>query len=209
MREGIQVDPPGPQAGQPRHGSALIDGDRVTPATRAALKARLAPPAASPRVLDPAAFGLLRAVCARLVPQAEGEVDVAGAIDAKLAGSGDGWRYDVLPSDTEALRWGLHSIARTAEDAFGAAFHRLSGEQKDDVLGRVQRGEAPDPAWAGTPARRFFEDLIAAAAEAYYAHPLAQSRIGYLGFADAGGWHRIGLDEAEPPEPAAAPGEGR
>lgn len=197
---------------------ALIDGSLVTPTTRAALRRRLTP-RETPRLLDEPARALLGAVCRRLVPHGEdlaGEdlagadfasEDLAGAVEAKFV-AGDGWRYDALPPDGQALRLGLAGIGEAARALFGRDFAGLAAADQDAVLALVQRGEAPGAAWARLPAPRFFEELLAAAAEAAYAHPAVQAGIGYLGFADARGWRQVGLDAPpEAPEPGA--GEAR
>lgn len=185
---------------------ALLDSEAVTEPTRAALRARLAQPVATaPAFLTETEFATLRVVCARLLPGEGpcGDIDVAGPIDARLAGgSGDGWRYDTLPPDGEAYRRGLAGIDEAAQAAFGVDFADLLPDAQDAVLRDVQRGTAAGDAWRSLPAARFFEELLAEATEAYFAHPLAQEAIGYAGMADAPGWTRIGLDEREEREPA-------
>lgn len=185
--------------------AGLIDTPFVTAPTRAALKKRAAEPAvAEPRFLSGAEFALLGAVCDRLLDQ-DGEgraIDVPGAVDARLAaGATDGWRYDALPGDGEAMRRGLSGVDETAQALEGAPFLRLGPDGRDRVIAALAAGDPPGAVWAGMPAARFFEDLLAAATESYYAHPLAQEEIGYAGWADARGWQRIGLDEREPREP--------
>ncbi|GJG89129.1 hypothetical protein tb265_43100 [Gemmatimonadetes bacterium T265] len=195
---------------------ALLDTDHVTPATRAALRARLAddPGAAAPRALDADAYAVLRAACARLVPQpdrgtpdGDPPVDVAAMIDARLAdGPGDGWRYAVLPADAEAYRRGLAALDAHARATFGAPFAALDGAARDAALGAAQRGAVGDdplgvPGWAGGPAARWFEELLAEACECYYSHPLAQEEIGYAGMADVPAWRALGLDVVDPREP--------
>lgn len=189
---------------------ALIGSGRLTGATRNALEARLeAAPAGEPRYLDADAFALLRVLCEQLLgaqggAACEPEVDIAGLIDARLAeGRGDGWRYDAMPADGEAFRIGLAAIDETAMAIGGKPFVALDARAREQVIQAVQRGDPPGPAWGALPAARFFADLLAEAAETYFAHPLVQERIGYLGFADVLGWHAIGLDQAEQPEPAA------
>lgn len=186
----------------------LLGTGLVTDATRAALRERLERSAvAEPRSLSPEAFLILRAVCARLIPQPErgddGMVDMAGAMDRNLAeGKGNGWRYASMPPDAEAYRAGLRGIDETAEAMFGAPFRSLDAARQDAVLAAIQAGNAPGPTWASMPANRFFEELLVLATESYYAHPLAQEEIGYAGMADAAGWRAIGLDEREAHEPA-------
>ena len=185
---------------------ALLDSDLVTAPTAATLRQRLAGLEPHPDVLGPLA-ATLAAVCARLIPQADRmpPIDVAGALHARLAsGIGDGWRYAALPPDEVAWRSGLRGIDETARAGFDGDFAALAADEQDDVLRAVQTGTARGAVWRTMPSARFFEDLLAAAVEAYYAHPLAQEEIGYAGMADAHGWRAIGLDQREPQEPLAA-----
>jgi len=179
----------------------LLQGEHVSPATRAVLLDRLdAPPVRTPRFLTPAEFRTLQAACARLLPDAR--VDVAGPMDARLAeGKSDGWRYDTMPDDRAAMRAGLAGLDGAAQALAGAAFAGADAPMQDRVLAAVQSGAPPGPAWA-LPPQRFFEELLAEATEVFFAHPLAQERIGYAGMADRPGWTRIGLDEREDREPA-------
>ncbi len=187
---------------------ALLDTPHVTPATRAALRARLAGPAGAPRFFDAGAYATLRAACARLLPQPErggdGEdpaVDVAAMIDERLAGgSGDGWRYAELPPDPDAYGCGLAALDVRARAAYAAEFAALDGARQDAVLAGAQRGDAGGGGHGGAGAR-WFEELLAEAVECYYSHPYAQEEIGYAGMADVPSWDRLGLDALEPREP--------
>ena len=184
---------------------ALLDGDLVTPPTRAALRARLDGRTTPPTFLSPELFAVLQAVCARLAPQPkpDRQVDLAGLVDARLAtGPGDGWRYDALPADGEAYRLGLLALNQAAQTLGGSSFAALDGADQDRLIERCQRGELGDASWAGEPCALWFEELLAEVAEHYYAHPFAQDAIGYAGMADARGWTAVGLDQREPPEPA-------
>ena len=187
---------------------ALLDTDHVSAPTRAALLPRLSAPAApyQPRFLDPGAYALLEAVAARLLPQPERAtpIPLAPAVDQRLADSrGDGWRFDALPADGEALRRGLAGIEETAQELFQTNFQTLSAAGQDAVLSAVQAGHSAAAAWQTLPAGRFFEELLAELTELYYCHPLAQEEIGYVGMADQPGWTKIGLNEREEREPAA------
>ncbi|WP_375418559.1 gluconate 2-dehydrogenase subunit 3 family protein [uncultured Hymenobacter sp.] len=189
---------------------ALLATEHVTPATRAAVQARLAPPPYAPRFLEPAAYALLRAVAARLFPQPEREtpIELAPGLDQRLAENGsDGWRYDALPPDGEALRLGLAGLNETAQALHQRPFGALSAEDQDAVLRAVQTGHCPGATWQTLPAARFFEELLAELTELYYCHPLAQEEIGYAGLADQPGWTAIGLDEREDREPAETPSQ--
>ena len=178
---------------------ALLLSERVTAPTREALLARLAAePVTEPRFFSAGEFATMQAVCARLIPQDDRPVpvDLAGPIDARLAsGGGNGWRYATMPPDGVAFTLGLRGIEEAAALLFGAQFRSLDKLQQDQVLSRVQAGEPPGESWGKVPAGRFFEELLAEVTEFYYAHPLAQDEIGYVGMADAAGWQDIGLDE--------------
>ncbi len=174
----------------------LIASNAVTEPTRRALHTRLAtPPVLEPRAMSAEAFGTLRAVCDRLIPQdGESRVDLAGAVDTRLAeGHGDGWRYDTLPPDTEAWGRGLAALDGDARAMAGVEFVALQPALQNAVLTAVQAGAARDEGWQGLDAARWFEEVLAAVSEAWMSHPLTQAYIGYVGFADAAGWHAVGL----------------
>lgn len=189
----------------------LLASDAVTPPTRAVLQARLARPRVeTPQFFDASELALLHAVAARLVPQREGSrpVDLAGLIDERLAsGASDGWRYDALPPDGESLRRGLLGINECARARCGAEFTALDPAQQDDVLRGVQSGAIEGATWRDWPTARWLEELMAELAECFYSHPQAQEEIGYVGFADAPGWTRLGLNERETRQEAGAVAE--
>ncbi len=183
----------------------LLKTASVTAPTRQALQVRLAQPATvAPRFFDGPSFATLTAICERLIPPIEGleNLNIAGAIDRSLAeGTGDGWRYDAMPTDGVAYQQGLQGMDQTACALFKGSFGQLEAAQQDSVLRAVQEGHAPGSIWKTLPASRFFEELLAAAVQACYSHPLTQESIGYVGMADAPGWQAIGLDELEAREP--------
>lgn len=187
---------------------SLIESDLLTEATRVALRARLqAPAVAIPRFFEAGAFATLGAVCDRLIPQAgrRRRIDLAGGIDTRLAdGAGKGWRYADMPPSADMHRSGLRGIDQAAAALHDRPFVRLAASEQDALLRAVQAGEARGSAWAAMDARRYFEDLLAEAADIYYAHPLASEEIGYAGMADAHGRQAVGLDEREAHEPVAA-----
>jgi hypothetical protein len=189
---------------------ALLETASVTASTRRALQARLAQPVTNaPRFFDGPSFATLTAICDRLIPPIEGlgQLDIAGAIDRSLAeGTGDGWRYDAMPTDGLAYRQGLQGMDQSACALCGAPFGQLEAAQQDSVLRAVQEGHAPGSVWETLPANRFFEELLAAVVQACYSHPLTQESIGYAGMADAHGWQAIGLDELEAREPKPVKG---
>ena len=181
---------------------ALLDTPHVSEATRAAVQARLDAPAAyAPQFLAPETYTLLGAVAARLFPQPdrpEQPIALAPAVDQRLAeGRADGWRYDALPPDREAYRLGLGGIQEIAQSQFQADFTTLNTEQQDAVLQALASGTPPGTIWETLNAGRFFEEMLAELTETYYAHPLAQEEIGYVGLADLPAWTKIGLNEKE------------
>ena len=188
---------------------ALLDTPHVSEATRAALQARLAVPATyAPQFLAPETYALLEAVAARLFPQPdrpEQPIALAPAVDQRLAeGRADGWRYDALPPDREAYRLGLGGIQEIAQAQFQADFMTLEAARQDAVLQTLAGGHPPGPTWQTLDAGRFFEELLAELTATYYAHPLAQEEIGYVGLADLPGWTKIGLNEKDEREPGVS-----
>ena len=186
---------------------ALLTTPHVSEATRTALQARLDAPAAyAPQFLAPETYALLEAVAARLFPQPdrpEQPIPLAPAVDQRLAeGRADGWRYDALPPDREAYRMGLGGIQETAQALFQADFTKLNAGQQDAVVQALADGHPPGTTWATLDVGRFFEEMLAELTETYYAHPLAQEEIGYVGMADLPSWTRIGLNEKEEREPS-------
>jgi choline dehydrogenase-like flavoprotein len=183
----------------------LLGSDAVTPPTREALEERLARPlSTSPQFLSPLELITLRAVCNRLVPQQERPIaiDLAGILDERIAqGNGNGWRYDALPPDGEALRRGLRGLDQCAQARYGGEFAALDEKQQDAVLRAVQEGEAEGEIWQTMPPVLWFEEFFAEMVENFYGHPETQQSIGYVGFADAPGWTKIGLNEREDREP--------
>lgn len=182
---------------------AVMTTDLVTPATAQALQARLVATEGQ-GVFDPAARAVLALVCDRLVPQPDRSmpIDLVAIVEHKLAGGvGDGWRYDMMPGDVTAMRRGIVAIDASAKTWFWAGFADLDTMSCDLLLAAVQRGDVQPEIWRNLNPQRFFETLLVAVTEAYYAHPLAQEEIGYLGMADAHGWRDVGLGARAPHEP--------
>lgn len=187
---------------------ALLATGLVTAPTRKALQARLDLPAVSaPRWFSVDEFATLAAVCARLIPQTDHTepVDLPGLVDHRLAdGPGDGWRYADLPPDGQAHRQGLRGLDQTSQIWFGSTFKQIEGVCQDTVLTTVQGGAPPGETWRTLSAARYFEELLAIVVDLYYAHPIAQDEIGYVGMADARGWQAIGLNQRAAHEPSPA-----
>jgi hypothetical protein len=188
----------GPDAFPPGGVRALLNTAHVTEPTRRALQAKLDRRPTQPRFFEPHAFATLTTICDRLIPQFPRAVDIAGGLDERLADNKrDGWRYDVMPPDQEAYRRGLAGVDETARALFGSDFIGLVESQQEAVLQTLSGGEPPGETWTAMPAGYWFEELLVEASEIYFAHPLAQQAMGYLGMADAQGWTATGLDEEE------------
>ena len=176
---------------------AFIASERVSDQTREVLEKRMAGPDET-SVLNPLEMRTLRAICARVIPQQEGqEIDIAGTIAAGLAtGKGDGWRYTVLPPDLQAYQTGLDALAK-------AGFNELSGAEQDVTLTLMA-------AKKGAPEALWFQELRGAAVEAYVAHPAALARMGYSGIGVGGaatkykGFVEVQIGERETWEPEPA-----
>ncbi|MCJ2033420.1 alpha/beta hydrolase [Methylobacterium sp. J-068] len=197
--------------------AALIRSERVNARLRAALLARAEPddPAYRPRALDPVGLAILRAACARVLPQeGAGHIDLAARIDARLAsGAGDGWRFVRLPPDAEAYRLALRTLDAAARASHAKPFVTLDGAAQDALLRSLEAGEVAG-ALDAEQMVLWFEDLRADVARTYLAHPVALARMNFGGIGAGGdtfplpGFHAVGIGEREDWEPSAAPETG-
>ena len=128
---------------------------------------------------------LLNALCDRILPGCERgtRVPIVPWVDEKLSyDRRDGYRYEEVPPPRDAWRLGLTGIDESAVALHSRVFAELAGDEQDDVLRRIARGEAPGTTWERLPARRFFRDVLClTVVKIYYAHPRAWSEIGYSG----------------------------
>ena len=183
---------------------AMLASDAVSPATRAVMTARLdalhEPPITVGAALTEAEVTTLRAALDRLIPQDDRAlpVDLVCGIDERLAaGIGDGWRYDVLPSDAEALRRGIAGLDEAAQAAGNPTFVASPIAAQNEILRHVQGGFAAGQTWRSLRGDRWFEELLAAATVLYYADPLSLDEIGFVGYADLPSWQHLGLNERD------------
>jgi gluconate 2-dehydrogenase gamma chain len=161
---------------------ALLASGRLTEPTRRALQARLDQRFGAPQAFTSSEMATLKAVCLRILPEPElvEETDLAAALEARWAArEPKGWRYADAPADLELIRVGLAAL----DEAAGQAFAKVDTDEQDGVLAAAARGEAPFD--AAHRLDRWFEELMSAATEVFYAHPLVQVAIGYDGMADA------------------------
>lgn len=178
----------------------LLNSDFVTQATRVPLQERMAKAKNSLHFFSDYYFSLLSIVCDRLMGQNPKNqvVNIALFIDERLVeNTCDGWRYDALPPDDVMLLQGLMGIDETAKALFGMAFLALKAKEQKIVLKAIQKGTAAGNIWSILSSSLFFEELLAEATEIFYSYPLVQLEIGYAGMADAKGWEKIGLNQAE------------
>ena len=184
----------------------LIGSDRMTEATKAALRARLATVSAGPAtpVLNASQLVALSAIAARLIPQTQrtSAIDLVDAFHRRLADdTGLGWRYADLPPTTQLHQRGLSATDASAVAIFGKAFVALPPARQDELLQVIQGGRTDEAAWQGVNPALWFTELLATLVDIFYSHPLAQDEIGYAGMADAQGWSEVGLDAREAHEP--------
>lgn len=192
--------------------AALIRSERVNVRLREALleRARADDPAYQPQALDPVGLAILRAACARVLPQeGPGAIDLAARIDARLAnGAGDGWRFAKLPPDPQAYGLALRTLDAAARARHGAPFVTLEADAQDALLGSLEDG-AVAGALDAEQMGLWFEDLRADVARTYLAHPVALARMGFSGIGAGGdteplpGFHAVGIGQREPWEPHA------
>ena len=206
---GIVLSVPSPEPG-PDFGE-LLASDHVSPRTRAVMETRLSGSedwSHTPLVFSPGEFRNLRALVSRIVPDAG--FDVAAQLDRQLdEGTGDGWRFAVLPSDKEAWHKGLHSLDLAAERAFSVRFLALYPDQQDELLtlaaagklgrgglGALHLGDAAD-AYPAAEMKQWFSDVRSECTRLYVGNPRTMERIGYTGFADDLGFTQITVGATE------------
>jgi choline dehydrogenase-like flavoprotein len=178
----------------------LLESDFVTEPTREVLLERLnAGKDYEPRFFDEHDYATLKTLCSALAPSKRvPPVFVPSEIDKRLAkGTGNGWRYAKLPPDGEAFRQFLQGLNEIAEQNFKLGFAELETEHQTEVLQLIGRGEISGAVWQDFDYKLFLEELFVEFAEIFYSHPLAQEEIGYIGFADARGWQKIGLNQSD------------
>ena len=155
----------------------FIASDRVSEKTREVLAQRVQSPLLAPGFLTDEQMTTLRALIARVIPQEQPALDLAGYVLMRLAsGKGDGWRFDVLPDDLNAYRQGLDRLA-------AAGFAEMSAEAQDRCLAELA-------AHRGSAEARWFEEVRGDATAAYVAHPATLARLGYSGIG-VGGAHTV------------------
>ncbi len=159
------------------------------------------------RFLDEEEWRLLQAICDRLVPQPDRTepVPITPFVDAALAENrSNGTRFAGIPAMREAWRKGLAAIRAEATALHGTDFGNLDPHLQDALLYRINDGNADPAHWSGMPSQRFFRSVMLKEVLAiYYAHPAAQSEIGFGGPAAPRGYVRLAADRMDPWEAPA------
>ena len=153
-------------------------------------------------------FETVRALAARIVPQQSQReiIPVASLVDRKLQqGVSDGYRVPGMPRERDAWRLGLKAIEAEAKEAHARQFVALSHDQQDELLRRIENGDANVAEWGAMKPSDFFKKRMARdIVLAYYAHPAAWSEVGWGGPASPRGYVRLGFNERDPWEAAEA-----
>ena len=165
----------------------------------------------SARFLTDAEVSTLEAIVDRILPQPDRtkdhKVPIVPWIDAKLFHDRrDGYRYEDIPQQRDAWRIAIQGFDQTARTLYERPFLELDSARQDEVLRRVESGDAPGEAWQTLPASRFFKSVLCVSVvKAYYSHPTAWGEIGYSGPSSPRGHVRVwigGVDSWEPHERA-------
>lgn len=179
-----------------------FETDYITPPTRAALQSRLDQKPRQLTFFDATQAQTMHAVIARLFGELPAAIDLLADLDERLAAAdGNGWRYDVLPPDDQAIPRMLAALDESAVIAHGSTFGTLDADQQDALLRAVQKGEAEGEGWNSLSGKRAFEELLSELTEYLYSYPQMSDEIGYVGMTDNHGWQNIGLDRLDAHEP--------
>ncbi|MGU3316774.1 alpha/beta fold hydrolase [Sphingomonas sp. M6A6_1c] len=194
-------------AALPAEFATILGSDRVSRATRAAMLARMRPPAAATG-WTAEERATTAALVARILPDCGGADALADRILAGIAqGPGDGWRFAALPPDRAAWQRGLATLA-TASGSFAA----LAPDAQSGLLERIAGGQigSVDDAARLSPEQMalWFEDVRAETVRVWMSLPATMAAIGYDGFAVGGdgrrkqGYTRTGADDPEAWQPS-------
>lgn len=157
----------------------------------------------------------LLALCARIVPQdhhlPERRVPIAPWIDQRCAERFiDGFRFDDMPDESTAWRWGLAGLDETARTLYGRRFVDLSDDERDATLREIDGEHPAGDTWTRMPPRRWLRTVaIRQIAGIYYAHPIAWDEIGFGGPAYPRGYAALNHGAPEPWEAQEADEERR
>ena len=148
---------------------------------------------------------VITAVFERILPQddrvRERRIPIVPHVDDRLAtGRISGYRYEGMPPDGDAYRWGIHAINETARRLYSVSFTELDTLRQDIIVKSLHDEEklGGEDLWEPLPIDRFWQILVTDCVHTYYAHPWAWDEIGYGGPAYPRAYTRL---EGGLPEP--------
>ena len=148
---------------------------------------------------------LMQAVIDRLLPQDDRDdahkIPILPFVDERLYTKRiDGYRYEDMPPEDEAMRLGLRAIDAIARHLHEKPFIELGPREKDEALKTIHDGHPPaaEEIWQRLPVKRFWAMLMQDVVAVYYAHPYAWDEIGFGGPAYPRGYMRQERGEPEP-----------
>jgi hypothetical protein len=153
----------------------------------------------------------LEALCARVVPQEHRppgrRVPIAPWLDLLCRNDQhDGFRFDDMPGNATAWRWGLEGLDQTAAALLDRAFAACGSASQDLVLRTLRAGDPPGDAWTRMPAARWWIYVaLRQITGVYYAHPFAWDEIGFGGPAYPRGYVALNFGRPEPWEAREEP----
>lgn len=173
-------------------------------ATRDLVEARLGP--SKPiRFFTEAEAATMTAVLDRVLPQDDRlpaqRIPLLPTLDDRLyANRIEGYRYEDMPSDQQAYRWGVEAVEAMAREVYTLAFTQLTVTSQDLLLQSLHDSKPAGARelWKRMNVDRFWTLLVSDACSAYYAHPFAWNEVGFGGPAYPRGYMRLEEGEAEP-----------
>jgi hypothetical protein len=140
-----------------------------------------------------------------LAQDREPRIPVLAMIDAKIfSGKREGYRYDDMPDDGEALRRVAAGLDAAARQHGAADFVVASGEVRHAVVQAFANGELHGEVWDELPCSHAWAVIMREALSAFYSHPWAWNEIGFGGPAYPRGYARFGKGQREEWEGAPA-----
>ena len=187
----------------------LLGSDRVSRRTRGVMLGRMRPPPPRAAIWTDEHSTTVASLVAQILPDCGTDRDLADRILAGIAaGTGDGWRFAVLPPDAEAWIRGIATL-----NAATGGFSDLAPQAQSEWLDRLASGAVgiEDDEAHLSPAQMslWFEDVRAETVRVWMSLPSTMAVIGYDGFAVGGdgrrkqGYTRTRADDREAWQPAA------
>ena len=146
----------------------------------------------------------LKALCDRAIPQSDRalheRVPIAPWIDNFCQQDVlEGFRFDDMPPNATAWKWGLEGLDQTAHALAGDDFAALDPHAQDRVLEEIRGGHPGGDVWRRMPARKWWTFVaLRQITGVYYSHPLAWDEIGFGGPAYPRGYFALNHGEPEP-----------